>query len=328
MNTTADRLITPIDPLAAREAAQWLMRLHSGKHSEADQEACETWRTSNPAHELAWQRAEMVSRTLGMVPPSIGIPVLDRPALLERRASIKTLAMLIAASPVVWATYRAAPWQEWTAEIRTAKGEIRHMTLGDGSKIALNTDTSIDIAFDDNLRLIKLHAGEIHIETAVDPASVPRPFIVQSENGRVRAIGTRFSVRQDRSLLESRTYVAVKQGQVEIRALNNHIPYLLDAGQKSDFSEEQVAPFTMLKAGSDGWVNGVLIADDMPLGDVVAQLSRYRSGILRCHPAIEKMRVTGAFQLKDTDNILTLLQRSLPIRIQKRTRFWVSLEPA
>ncbi|MDQ7970048.1 MAG: FecR domain-containing protein [Oxalicibacterium faecigallinarum] len=328
MNTTADKFITSIDPRAAREAAQWLMRLHSGKHSEADQEACEAWRKSDPAHELAWQRAEMVSKTLGMVPASVGMPVLDRPALLERRATIKTLAMLIAASPIVWATYRAAPWHEWAAGVKTAKGEIRHMTLGDGSKIVLNTDTAIDIAFDEHTRLIKLHSGEIHIETAVDPAHLPRPFVVQSENGRVRAIGTRFTVRHDAALLESRTHVAVTQGKVEIRALNNYTAYLLDAGQKTDFDDDRVAPFTRLKTGTDGWINGVLIANDMPLGEVVTQLGRYRSGILRCHPSIENMRITGAFQLKDTDSILALLQKSLPIKIQKRTRFWVSLEPA
>lgn len=326
--TTVDKLGTSVDPRAAHEAAQWLMRLHAGKHSQADQEACQAWRNSSPEHEIAWQRAEMVRKTLGLVPPSVGMPVLDRPALLERRAAIKTLAMLIAAGPVVWAAYRATPWQEWTAEIRTAKGEIRHMTLGDGSKIALNTDTAIDIAFDDNIRLIKLHAGEIHIETATDTASQPRPFVVQSENGRIRAIGTRFSVRQDDVLLDSHTHVAVMQGKVEIRTHHNYTPYLLDAGQQTDFDNDRIAPFSRLKAGADSWVNGVLMADAMPLGEVIAQLGRYRTGVLRCHPSIENMRVTGAFQLKDTDNILVLLQKSLPIKVQKRTRFWVSVEPA
>lgn len=329
MNTIAERFLPAVDPRAAREAAQWLMQLHSGQCSETDRLECQAWRDADPANELAWQRAEMVSRTLGMVPPAVGMPVLDRPALLERRASVKTLAMLIAASPIVWAAYRAAPWQEWTAGTRTAKGEIRHMTLGDGTRLTLNTETAIDIAFDDTIRLVKLHAGEIHIETAPDPISRPRPFVVQSENGRVRAIGTRFSVRQEGSLIDARTHVAVTQGAVEIRPGNAyHALQVVTAGQQTSFDGDAVSAPSPLPAHADAWVNGVLMADDTPLQAIVDQVARYRPGVLRCHPSVADLRVSGAFQLKDTDNILHLLQRSLPIRVQKRTRYWVSLEPA
>jgi transmembrane sensor len=39
------------------------------------------------------------------------------------------------------------------------------------------------------------------------------------------------------------------------------------------------------------------------------------------------LRVTGSFRLDDTDRILTLLAASLPLEVQMRTRYWVTLLP-
>jgi transmembrane sensor len=66
----------------------------------------------------------------------------------------------------------------------------------------------------------------------------------------------------------------------------------------------------------------------MPLGEVLEQVARYRYGVLRCDPALAALPVDGIFQLKDTDKILLLLQRSLPIRLVHRTRYWISVEAA
>ena len=107
----------PVDPRAAREAAQWLTRLHGvgpGIDDRAAWQEWQTWRAADPAHELAWQRAELVMHTLGMVPPAIGTPVLGRPQH-GRRASTRVLAALILAAPAAlagYATARAAPWQD------------------------------------------------------------------------------------------------------------------------------------------------------------------------------------------------------------------------
>ena len=72
---------------------------------------------------------------------------------------------------------------------------------------------------------------------------------------------------------------------------------------------------------------GTLLAKDMPLGEVIAELARYRPGVLRCDPAVAGMPVSGALSLTDTDAALDLLARSLPLRIERRTRYWVSFGP-
>ena len=77
----------------------------------------------------------------------------------------------------------------------------------------------------------------------------------------------------------------------------------------------------------DAWSRGVLVADNTPLGVLLAEIARYRHGVLRCAPELARLPVSGTFQLKDTDKLLHLLQRSLPIRLRQRTRLWITIEP-
>jgi hypothetical protein len=60
---------------------------------------------------------------------------------------------------------------------------------------------------------------------------------------------------------------------------------------------------------------------------LLRELRRYRPGLLRWDPALERLRVTGTFQLDDNDRILALLAASLPLQVHYRTRYWVSLTP-
>ena len=75
-------------------------------------------------------------------------------------------------------------------------------------------------------------------------------------------------------------------------------------------------------------MRGLLPADRMRLNTLLAELSRYRPGVLRCSDAVAGLRVTGSFQLDDTDAALALLAQALPVRIERRTRYWVTVVPA
>ena len=314
-----------IDARAAREAAHWMMRLQGGELDTAAQQGLARWRAAHPDHETAWQRAEQVCRTFGMLPSPLAMPVLDRPAAAQRRAALKTLAVLIVAGPAGWAMLRVAPWQAWTADLRTATGDIRHLTLPDGSDLSLNTASAADIVFGASLRLVHLHAGEIHVATAPDPRQ--RPFLVRTSNGSIRAIGTRFTVRQEDRLLGARTHVAVSQGAVEVRPADG-TPVIVQAGWQARFDDTAASAPRPLEPHADAWLKGLLYADDTPLADVLVQLARYRHGLVRCDPAVAHLRVSGVYQLHDTDQPLSLLQASLPIRVRRRSRWWISVEPA
>lgn len=319
------------DAAVLREAARWLVRLHSGDAGKAEQDACLRWRSADPAHEQAWQRAERLSRKFGAVPATVGMPVLARQARTNRRAAMRTLALLATVAPAAYLGWRHAPWQAWASDERTATGERREVKLADGSRMLLDTASAVDIRFDGRQRTIRLRAGAISIMTASDPQTGERarPFVVETVQGRLRALGTRFTVRQEGDAQDGGPVrVAVTEGAVEITLRDATVPALvLPAGQQAVLTAEGVAARQPVDPQSQGWIQGVLYADNMRLADFCAELARYRPGIVRCAPEVAGLRISGAFQLNDTDYVLAMLATTLPVQVVTRTRYWVSVVP-
>ena len=307
-----------IAPDVLHEAAVWLATLHSGEADEADRQGLHRWRSLSAEHERAWARAEQLAATLGGIPLGVGLPTLQRAQTHSRRAALRTLALLLSAGPAAWLAYRAAPSIDWTADERTAVGERREFTLPDGSRIVLNTDSAIDLRLDSTQRLVSLRHGEIHIETAADGAH--RPFLVQTGHGRLRALGTRFTVRQ----FERRSRVAVSEGAVEIRPARGTEAVIVDAGQQASFDVHSAERPSPLSLATEAWLGGVLVADHQRLGDFAAELSRYRRGILRCDPEVAGLRISGAYQVSDPERVLALIEKTFPVRVE-RAHWWTTL---
>lgn len=220
---------------------------------------------------------------------------------------------------------RTQTWQQTAADHRTATGEQRSVVLEDGSRITLNTASAIDVHFDGERRVVRLVAGEILISTshATRHGGMElRPFVIETAHGRIRALGTRFSVRQQ----DDRTHVAVIESAVEITSSNAMVPSrVLHAGEQGSFTRLVIdAPFA-LEQQAFAWSRGQIVADDMRLGDFLADLGRYRPGFLRCDPAVADLRFSGVFPLQDTDRILSALPHVLPVQVKLRTRYWVTV---
>jgi transmembrane sensor len=198
--------------------------------------------------------------------------------------------------------------------------------LADGTRVDLNTATAFDIAFTDTERRVVLHAGEILVETGPDvnrASSVYRPFIVQTSQGSIRALGTRFDVRSESG---DATRVAVLHGAVEITPVSMpELKRVVAAGEQTRFTATSINPASAVDPHIADWSRGVLFADRVRLDDFAAQLSRYRPGVLRCDPAVASLRITGAFQIGNTDSILAALPDTLPVRVVYRTRYWVTI---
>lgn len=307
----------PIRPEVARQAAHWLMRLHEGAADNGQQQACSRWRAADPEHERAWQRVQRVQERLGLLPRDLAMGTLNR----ERRQAMKKLLVLAALLPAGYLGYRQAPWTRWTADYQTAVGERQHLRLADGSLLDLNTDTAVDLDFSDEQRLIHLLRGEILVESGADSQSpTHRPLRVATEQGLLQALGTRFSVRQ----LDGLTQLQVLQGKVLVMPRQGD-GQVVEAGSQVLFSEQVVEKPRPAQADSLLWTQGQLVADDMPLGDFLRELGRYRNGWLRCDSEAARLRISGGFQLDNTDAILAALPATLPVDVSYRTRYWISI---
>lgn len=310
----------------ARSAAQWLMKLHNDHVSENDQKACQQWRQADPEHEQAWQRALNIQAKLGLIPSETGIKTLDRKTRPNRRNLLKTLVILITVTPTSYIAYRSQPWRPWTADYSTSKGQQRQITLADGSQLHLNTHTIVDIEFSDHQRRIILHQGEILIESgkeATDTFAPARPLIVQTSQGELQAIGTRFIVQQLSK--KPLTRLSVLAGIVEVTTQTGAATKQVPAGQQVLFSVDKITDTMPIADYVDAWSKGFFYARNMRLEDFLQEIARYRPGIVRCDPAVADLRISGTFQINNTDQILSALPDTLPVSVRYQTAYWVSI---
>lgn len=313
-----------VDPAALEEAAEWLMCLSATDVSDEDRAAWAIWRNSSPERQQAWGRAELVMSKLGAVPPSLAMSTLDRPASPSRRAAVAKLATILALAPLGWAGWKLTEQQGWTADYLSSVGECRELMLADGTHIFLNTDSAIDVRFDASQRLIHLIRGEILVQTAADNVLPSRPLRVATHEGRMQALGTRFSVRET----SGRTYLAVLEGAVRIEPVNGkHIePLVVRAGQKTDFNADTTSTVVPVDKAATAWTRGMLLADKMRLADFIAELTRYRRGFIRCEPAIADMLISGTYPLDDPQRALNMLVLTYPLTATSRLNgYWVLL---
>ncbi len=319
----------PIPPEVRRAAVEWLVELQGDMVTEATRERWRTWLAASPEHRRAWQRVEAFGERLRELPSPLAHATLAPPPARGRRRALGTLAALLVAGSAAWTVEERTSWRQWVADRRTGIGERASITLADGSRVELNTDTAIDLRFTDAERLLRLVRGEILIDTAPDPATADgnaaRPFIVETAQGRIRALGTRFTVRQPDGLPGGESTVAVFEGAVELRPRSGG-PQVLNAGRQARFTRDGIGPIATAREEATAWTRGMIVARDMPLAGFLAELARHHHGRLGCDPAVAGLGVTGTYPVAAPDKVLEMLQTTLPVRVRSQRRWWGATE--
>lgn len=333
--------IPPIEPIAEairHQAAAWLVELQGDEASEATLRRWRAWREAHPEHERAWQHVEAFRARLQRVPSTLAHATLGNTAADaspgRRRQAIKTLAVALFATGGAWMLAEHQPWRPWTADVRAGTGERLARTLPDGTRVTLNASTAIDIHFTADERTVHLLRGEVLVETAHDPLAgsagagspPPRPFAVQTRQGRIRALGTRFTVRDLAGDADGHSRIAVFEGAVEVRpARVTGRSLVLQAGQQGQLTRDVASDAGPASEDVLAWTQGMIVAQDMPLGAFLAELARHRPGHLACDPAAAGLKVTGTYPTADTDRVLDMLATTLPVRLEFVTRYWVTV---
>lgn len=283
-----------------------LVHLHSGEETEDDWADYEDWKAADPEHRRAADRAESLWQKLG-------------PALARRRVKPKSLpvVLLIAAglTALLIGSGLFEPPLFIFADQRTAVGERRTVTLTDGSQVDIDSETAFDVNVDNTKRELTLHTGRIFVSVTPDNT---RPFTIKAGNGIVRALGTAFSVHHE----DKTTQIVVTESAVRINYPDGNRNQDVDvsAGQQVDYSPKmgigkpRSADLRVLTA----WRNGQMIFEGRPLGDVIAEMSRYRWGmIVFADASLKQLPVTGIFDTDDTDGLLNAIAAVLPLKVQK-----------
>lgn len=324
------------------EAAAWLARLDRGLSAD-ERGPLETWLGADPRHpatliELAkaWDSLE----TLGALSGIVELP--DREAMMARRLRRTATGVIagIAISLAVIAGWRAivadtptnpaaqtaatASASAWQLSASTRLGERRVLTLPDGSRVSMNTQTRLEARQDGSSRRVELLAGEATFEVAHDPA---HPFIVHAAERDIRAVGTVFTVR---ARSKDSVSVIVSQGRVAVTAAPRlrlaDIPApsapststrLLQAGERYEASRATVQTTRISAediADALAWQNGMIVFQGEPLTEALDEISRYTDVRFEFDdPTIGGMRVAGVFRVDDLPGFIAALRVNLGV---------------
>ncbi|WP_330110563.1 FecR domain-containing protein [Methylophaga thalassica] len=302
-------------------AASWMARLWAEDASPEDKQACEYWRQQSPEHEQAWQVLISMSERFERLPKNAANSALLTSKQNSRRQFLQWVGIFIGSASVGFGIHKTDVWQQAMSDYSTGIGETREVHLSDGSHLQLNTDTAIDVVFNGKQRLIHLNQGEVFISTGHAAEFVNQPFIVMTAQGQIEALGTQFNVRQNANVTE----VTVIQDRVLIHHAQQQLT--LNAGERIRFNEHQLTETVTADPTITSWRQHKLVAEQMPVSQFINELSRYRSGILRCDDAVADLKVSGVFPLNDTDKALQQMAQALPVSIHSRTRYWVTIVP-
>ena len=311
----------PVSAQVLDAAIAWQLSLDSGDGDLVAREAFSQWLASDEEHARAWRQLGLLDQRVSMTSGPA------RAALLQSREGIRRqvrklgsgVASIVAVIGLaLFVGDRYLPLDYWLADQRTATGEQRTLRLSDGTLVNLNTHSAMDVRFDEKQRLIILQEGEILVETGHGDA---RPFIVETREGSMRALGTRFLVKRE----EEGTRLSVLQSAVAAHPESSAEEQILREGQQVLMRNNGLGPIIALNLGADAWTRGMLVVDNVRLEDLVHELGRYRRGYVGVAPQVADLRITGSFPLHDTDQALNALLPTLPVQIEQHTQWWVTV---
>lgn len=308
-----------------KDAAGWYAALADEEVvTPAIRQQWQSWISASSAHREAWARIESVAKRFDQLRnDDTGSRASASETLhglqarrLTRRSTLKTLLVLTGIGSGAWLTLSESPYLQ-IADYASAKGEIKELALSDGSEAWLNTSSHMNVRYTADQRLIHLLSGDIFINTAADSN---RPLIVETSHGWLRALGTRFSVAEE----YDHSVLAVFEGRVEVD-IGQGLTRIIETGEQIAFSKGKWGVLSGADPARQAWVNHVLLANDIPLVDLISQLERYRFGYIYVESEVAQMRVMGSFPLDDPDVALEMLAASLEISVDKPLPWWVHI---
>lgn len=162
-----------------------------------------------------------------------------------------------------------------TTEYYTNAGEMRTITLGDGTRITMNALTTIRVPnhFQKNIRNVELVEGEAYFDVAHDKSA---PFIVSTADMEIKVLGTEFNVfaykghSTKASLIKGsiKAYIQDNESEGKVIVPNESIAVT---------SEGSLMTESLTKRDQDeiSWKDGVYSFENLPFSEIAERLQLY-----------------------------------------------------
>lgn len=233
-----------------------------------------------------------------------------------RRALIGVAAAAVAAMAILIGLQITDGSQDYD----TRRGEIKVVSLNDGSVITLNTASRVEVSFNQDIRKVRLIQGEALFDVAKDSA---RPFVVAAGDASVRAIGTSFTVRR---LAQQPVQVLVREGVVEVQQPASPAPLRLVANMRTEIPAESGSAIPQPEIVDPdelnrelAWRDGRIAFEAETLEQAAAVFERYSDiRIVIDDPIVASKEITGLFTANDPITFAKAAGASLGLNVEVR----------
>jgi transmembrane sensor len=327
---------TRVNQQIADEASAWWVDFSEGDVDAEGRVAFNRWLKTSPEHVRAylevsalWEDSSHLegpdAQALLAAPPPpedivprlrVGAERLGANGLRRARPFATGWFMGIAATAVVLA---GGGWVVFNKHnfYATERGEQRTVQLQDGSVVELDTASRLRVNFTRDTRDVVLLSGQALFHVAPDPN---RPFVVDCDGSKVRAVGTQFDVYKK----GGGATVTVIEGKVAVsRASQSQQvasePTLLAAGEQASISPgavTRVVPSSTSLAAASAWTERRLVFESEGLEQVVAEFNRYNARTLVIKdPTLRAFHVSGDFSAFDSGQLLEFLTHRFAVKV-------------
>lgn len=310
-----------VDELPLEAAAQWFVSLAEDGGVEALRR-WQLWHDAAPAHRQAWEKVERLQSLLAGAPLQaahiLRTPVREsRKSKPERKSRRQLLACIGVAftSGMGWALLPAAPERAAIRWLASARGERRLVTLPDGGRAWLGSNTRVGLDYDAQRRDIYLAQGVLQLTTGSDARK--RPLRIVSRDGVVRPLGTRLTISQ----FAAHSVLTVQQHAAQVQVPGAAL-LTVQAGQRVRYAGTGCGRVQPSTVADDAWTRGLLMALDTPLPEFAAQFALYSGQAVEVAPALASRRVSGTYQIDAPERSLQTLAEVLAIRAERSAAGW------
>lgn len=312
-----------MSPAVQDAAIGWLVELSSGEADAGQRQAFERWLAADARHAAAWRTlGQAVQDSVGPLQGAGGAGTVGQTLARAARHDNKRRQLLQGALCLAGAAFggawllRGSPFlPDWSADLHTATATRGRFALADGSVLTLDARSSADTQITGAHRQVTLRQGQLLARVAAGSS----PFLLRSKHGTVAATGGQLMLRRE----EQGSVALAVQGTLEVRPADGGLARVLRQGQAARFDGKRLSMLPDLAAAqATAWEQGMLVAVDQPLGELVAALRPYRHGYIDITPAAAALRISGNYSLDDSAATLLALAETLPVTLRQGPGGW------
>ena len=220
---------------------------------------------------------------------------------------MKVAAMLVVAFTAAYFWFNKSEDAAATSVVSTLQGQMANVTLPDGTRVWLNSNTTLEYptTFSDGKRKVQI-AGEAYFEVTRDEK---HPFVVQTNRSQVEVLGTKFYVEDYAN--NDQVETALIEGSVMVTAGGSVLklkPSFKAVLRNGRMVAEKISDFDTYR-----WREGLICFKSKPFAEILGEFEKYYGmKIVMGNNKVSNPVLTGKFRLTDgLEYALHVLQRDV-----------------